>query len=105
MAIRKTKIPVQKLPPPVRWLLDNLSSDELTYLIGLSSDSKFEHLVNIVGKYKDYNVYKVFDEKVADATELLTWRAALRGEVAGLDTLLYVIQYAQEEIDNRRSKK
>lgn len=102
--IRKTGIPIRSLPSASDWILKNATGEQLDYLNSLSNSGNFKVLVKIVENFKHYNVYEVFKANVKDADELMAYRAAKRGEVAGLDALLYAIQGASLEISRRKNE-
>lgn len=101
----KTRVAVKGLPEPVEWILKNATGQQLDFLYKISTDPDFKSFVRLVGMFKDYNVYEVFNATVRDEKELLALRASKRGEVAGLDALIYACQMAREEILRRKNIK
>ena len=102
---RKTQVPIRKLPEPVEWILKNSTFQQLNYLNGMAKSSEFSVFVNLVGKFKEFNVYEVYRYKTNSPEDLAYFRAAKVGEVAGLDALIMACQGAQDEIDHRRKLK
>ena len=102
---RATQVQVNRLPAVAEWILRNSTGAQLSYMQSLSGRDDFKLLVKIVSDLKDYNVYRVFNDPVKDGQELALLRAAARGEVAGLDALLYAIQGAKIEVERRRKEK
>lgn len=102
---RKTRIPIKKLPSPVEWILKNSTGQQLDYLNRMAKSDEFMIFVNLVRKFKDYNVYEVFMAEVTSNDELSLIRAAKRGEIAGLDALIMACQGAQDEIERRKRMK
>jgi hypothetical protein len=90
------------LPVIAEWILKNSTSQQLSYLSALASKEEFKLLIKVVTDLKHYNVYQVFSKNFKDDHELALFRAAARGEVAGLDALLYVMQGAKLEIEERK---
>lgn len=102
---RKTKIPVKSLPKPVEWLLRNATGQQLDFLDYVSKHPDFTSLVKLIGLFKDYNIYEVFNYRMRDSDDLAYFRAAKAGEVAGLDAILYVIQAAHLEKKRRKENQ
>lgn len=94
-----------KIPPISERILKNSTGEQLSYMQSLSSRDDFRLLLKIVSDLKDYNVYQVFTAQVRDDHELALIRAACRGEVAGLDALLFAFQGAKFEVDRRKREK
>lgn len=101
--MRKTKVNVKSVPAPVEWILRNATGQQLEFMARLERDRSFKSFVGLIGNFKHFNVYEVFNAKVKDTEELALIRAAKRGEVAGLDALILAIQMADEEIRRRKS--
>lgn len=78
---------------------------QLEYLHNLTKSSTFPTFVKIISIFKDYNVYQVFKYSATSDQDLALFRAAKRGELAGLDAILMVSQMAKDEIDRRRRLK
>ncbi len=106
---RKTNIPIKSIPGIVEWLLQNCSIEELEWMGELAGSRKQSGLLKaILLRLTDYNVYEVFYEKhIQSGTDLLVYRAAKRGEVAGLKAFEMACYAAKEELKKRRkgSKK
>ena len=100
--MRRTQVKVKSVPAPVEWILKNATGQQLNFMARIVRDIDFKAFVGLVGNFKHYNVYEVFNSKVQDSRELDLLRAAKRGEVAGLDALLLAAQLAQEEIEKRK---
>ena len=99
---KHSKIPIRKLPEPVEWLLRNITGQQLEYLDRIGKSEEFRTFVNLVGKFKDHNVYEIYRYKASSADDLAYFRAGKVGEVAGLDALLFACQGAGEEIARRK---
>lgn len=103
---RKTNIPVKNIPAIVDWLLNNCSKDEILFMGELAGDRrKFPLLNSIFTRLTDYNVHEVFYEKMENPEELMIFRAAKRGEVAGLKAFSMACQSAREDIERRKKEK
>lgn len=102
---RKSRIPVKRLPAPVEWILKNATGQQLDYLNRIGKSSEFGTFVNLIARFKDYNVYEVYRYQAKDEKELAYFRAAKVGEVAGLDALIMVCQAAGDEIVRRRKAR
>ena len=102
---RKTKIPVRNMPVPVSWILKFSTGEQLEYLNRLAKSEDFKTFVNLVSRFKEYNVYEVFRYVARDDNDLALFRAAKRGELAGLDALILAAQMAGEEIQRRKKAK
>lgn len=100
--IRKTKVPVKNIPPIVDWILRNATGQELDYMNSISGSNSFPILIKLFGKFKEYNVYEVFNTLIKDAHELEVLRASKRGEVAAFDAFLLACQAAKSEMKRRR---
>ena len=98
---KRTRIPVKKLPP-VEWLLKSATIEQLQYLSRIGRGEEFATFVNLISKFKDYNVYEIYRYQAKDPEDLAYFRAAKVGEVAGLDALILACQGAQDEIVRRR---
>lgn len=102
---KKSKVPIRRLPEPVEWLLRNATGQQLDYLDRMGKSEEFRTFVNLVGKFKDHNVYEIYRYKAVSADDLAYFRAGKVGEVAGLDALLFACQGAGDEIARRRRMK
>lgn len=102
---RKTKIPVRNMPAPVAWILRYSTGEQLEYLNSLAKSENFKTFVNLVSRFKEYNVYEVFSYVARNDSDLSLFRAAKRGELAGLDALILAAQMAGEEIQRRKKVK
>lgn len=70
------------------------------------SSRKFGLFSSILTRLTDRNIHDVFYESdISTAEELLMFRAAKRGEVAGLKAFQRACQIAKEELAARRKKK
>lgn len=101
----KSKIPVNKLPGPVEWMLKNATLQQLQYMRAQAASVNFQIFVNLISRFKDYNVYEVFRYMAKDDKDLALFRAAKRGELAGLDAYIMVCQMAGDEIARRKKIK
>ena len=102
---RRTKVEVRSMPPPVEWILKNATGEQLEYLSRMSSSSDFKTFANLIGRFKEYNVYEVFRYIAKDENDLALFRASKRGEIAGLDALLLAAQMASDGIKRRKKVK
>lgn len=102
---RKTLVSVKSLPEAVEWILKNANGGQLDFLNYIGKHPDFLQLVKLIGLFKEYNIYEVFNFKARNAEELMFFRAAKRGETAGLDALILSFQAASEEIKRRRDGK
>lgn len=102
---RKPKLPIRKMPQPVLWILENATGEQLEYLTRQANSVDFKTFINLIAKFKEYNVYEVFYARIQDAHELELLRAAKRGELAGLDALIMAAQQAGAEIQRRKKLK
>jgi hypothetical protein len=104
---RKTNIPVKSIPAIVEWLLKNCNKGEVFFMASLARDrTKFALLNSIFTRLTDKNVYDVFyDGSNMTAEQLQVFRAAKRGEVAGLKAFAMACQQAREEIAKRERLK
>jgi hypothetical protein len=103
---RKTGIPVKTIPDIVSWLLSNCTKDEIYFMADLATNSKkFMILNSIITRLTDYNIHEVFYQKFATIQELSDFRAAKRGEVAGLKALSMACQAAKIKIERRLIEK
>ncbi len=94
-----------KLPKITEWLLRNSTAEQLSYLNSIAGRDDFRILLKIVENLKHYNVYEVFSYQAKDDRDLAEYRAAMRGEVAAFDSLLYACQAAKIEIERRKREK
>lgn len=101
---RKPKIPV-KNKPAVQWLLTNATGSQLDFLRRLSTGADFKDFINLISKFKDYNVYTVFEYKAKDDKDLALYRAYRKGGVDALVDLIQSAQLAKTEADRRRQSK
>ena len=102
---RKAKIEIRKIPEPVIWILKNATLSQLNFLQRIASSEDFKDFVNLIGSFKHYNVYEVFNTPISNPEELVALRAAKRGETAGLDALILACQRAKEEKERRKRLK
>jgi hypothetical protein len=102
---RKTTIPVKKDPPMVQWLLENCSSDELSFMASIGLDAtKTGALLSIINRLIDYNMATVFYSKTNDAKTLLTVRAGKLGEVAAFKSFYLACKSAKESLVEKQKK-
>lgn len=101
---KKTKIPIRR-KPAVEWLLKNATGSQLNFMRGLVSGSDFKDFINLISKFKDYNVYNVFEYKAVDDKDLATYRAYRKGGVDTLVDFILACQLAREEIERRKRVK
>lgn len=102
---RKTTLPLKTIPGIVSWLLKNCSKDEIYFMADLAiSRKKFVLLNSIFTRLTDYNIHEVFYQKFSDSHELSDFRAAKRGEVAGLKAFSMACQAAREQIELRKKE-
>mgnify|MGYP001614525013 CR=1 FL=1 len=102
---RKTKITIRNLPRPVEWILTNATGEQLDYLDRMAKSNSFTTFVNLIAKFKHYNVYTVFEYKAVDDKDLAIFRAYRKGEVDGLSDLILAAQAAEREIQRRKTLK
>ena len=102
---KKPKIPVKTLPEPVVWILSNATGEQLDYLNKMGKSGDFKIFVNLINKFKEFNVYKVFGFESPDDRGLTIFRAFKRGEIQGLDALIFAAQAAGIEIERRKKMK
>jgi hypothetical protein len=104
---RKTTIPLKGIPEIVSWLLKNCTTDEIFFMANLAGKrQEFFLLTSILNRLTDHNVYSVFYEKnLDDPVKLMAYRAAKRGEVAGLKAFQMACQAAKVEIEERKEKR
>jgi hypothetical protein len=102
--IRKTKVPVKSLPAVVEWILRNATGQELDYMDSLARSTDFPILVKLIGKFKDFNVYEVFNYKMNNDHDLALFRAAKVGEVVAFDSFIMACQAAKIEVKRRREQ-
>lgn len=102
---RKTNIPVRTIPRIIQDILSNATGEQLDFMSSLVADkTRFAIFTSILSDITDRNVYSVFYEKITDPMELALFRAAARGEVAGLKSFAMACQAADEEIESRKKK-
>lgn len=104
---RKTNIPVKGIPQIVEWLVDNCSPEELDFMEGLAGDRKnFTLLNSIFTRLTDFNIYEVFyNSKINTGEDLMIFRAAKRGEVAGLKAFSMACQAARLKRQEKQTKR
>ena len=102
---RKTTIPERKIPPVVAWLLRQATGQEVELLQKMSRPQELRILTNLIIRLTDYNYRQLFLYKMRDEKDLAYFRAELIGQKTGLDILLSAIQYADDEIKNRKLVK
>jgi hypothetical protein len=105
MTPRKTKIPVRDFPKIAEWILNRCTGEQLTFLHRLSNSSDLRLLAKIVDDLKEFNVHSVFSYNAKDDNDLALFRAAARGQVAGLTAFLYAVQAAKLEVERRKREK
>lgn len=101
---KKPKIPV-KNKPSVQWLLTNATGSQLDYLRKLATGAEFKDFLNLISKFKDYNVYTVFEYKAQDDNDLALYRSYRKGGVDALVDLVQAAQLASTESERRRKAK
>ena len=102
---RRTNIRNISEPTPVRWIVENATSEQLEYLNHLATSANFRILIRLIENFTRYNIDEVFGYKSSDDRDLALFRAAKRGEVAGLAAFIRACKAADEEIKRRRSIK
>jgi hypothetical protein len=102
---RRTNVRIVSEPTPVRWIVENATSEQLEYLNRLAKASDFKVFVNLVENFTKYNIEEVFGYRAKDAEDLAQFRDAKRGEVAGLVALLRACRAASDEIQRRKGAK
>ena len=100
---RKPKLPLKRVPPAIGWLLQNATGDQLEYLNRLAKSADFKNFIDQIAKFKEYNVYMVFEYVPKTDQDLIVYRSYRRGEVDALQALAAVARLSGEEI-NRRKK-
>lgn len=100
---KKPKIPIKR-KPSVEWLLRNATGSQLSFMRGLVSGDDFKDFINLISKFKEYNVYTVFEYKAADDKDLAVYRAYRKGGVDTLTDFILACQLAKEESDRRKKK-
>ena len=103
--MRRSKIPVKTIPAPVQWILTNATLAQLDFLDKMGKAEDFKQFINLVDNFKHYNVYKLYNAPFQTPEELVAMRAAVVGEVSGLDTLIMACQWAKEEKERRKNAK
>lgn len=101
---QRSKIPI-KPKPSVRWLLENATGPQLDFLRRMADGEDFKDFLNLIGKFKHYNVYAAFEYKAIDDRDLAINRAYRKGEVGGLEDLVIACQLAKEEQARRKKDK
>lgn len=100
---RKTKIPVIDSLKIVNFLIANCSSAEISFMATLAADkANFKLLNTVFTRLTDYNIHEVFYQENLTKDQLEVFRAAKRGEVAGLKAFARACQRANEELEKRR---
>jgi len=100
---KKSKIPI-KPKSSVRWLLENATGPQLDFLRSMGGGDDFKDFINLITKFRHYNVYTVFEYKAEDDKDLALYRSYRKGAVDILTDLIIACQLAKEE-SNRRKKK
>lgn len=100
---KKSKIPIRP-KSSVEWLLRNATGSQLNLMRGLSSGDDFKDFINLITKFKDYNVYSVFEYKAQDDKDLAIYRAYRKGGVDTLTDFILACQLAKEELERRKKK-
>lgn len=98
---RKTKIPF-KPEAVVAWILKEATGEQLSLLNRIGSGEDLKTFINLITKFRHYQVYTVFDYRAEDDHDLALYRAARRGGVAVLEALIKAAQLASEEIERRK---
>lgn len=99
----KPKIPVRK-KPAVDWLLHNATGSQLDFMRKLAAGLDFKDFINLITKFKDYNVYSVFEYKAIDDKDLAIYRAYRKGGVDTLVDFILACQMAKDESERRKKK-
>mgnify|MGYP001620117152 FL=1 len=102
---RKTRIPVRTMPQPVAWILQNATGEQLDYLNRMAKSEEFKTFINLISRFKQYNIEEVFRYPAKTEADLVYFRAAKVGEVVGLDAIIMAAQLAQDEIIRRKRVK
>ena len=102
---RKPKLPVRSIPLPVQWLLQNATGEQLVYLNRMAKSGEFPTFLNLISRFKQYNIETVFRYEAKSEEDLFYFRASKRGEVVGLDAIIMASQLAGEEIERRKNAK
>lgn len=104
---RKTTIPVKSIPEIVEWIVKQSSIEELEWMSEFASDRKaFPLFISILTRLTEYNIHEVFYEKsLSGGEELMIFRAAKRGEVAGLKAFQMACQTAKQVLLERRKER
>lgn len=102
---RKAQVPIKRLPSPVEWILKNATGQQLDYLDRMARSQEFSVFINLISRFKEYNVYEVYRFVAKDEKELAYFRAGKIGEVAGLDAIILASQAARDEITRRKRMK
>jgi hypothetical protein len=100
---RKTGIPL-KAEPSVAWILRESTGEQLDFLNRIAKSGEFKVFVNLIAKFKHYNVYTVFEYKAVDHQDLADYRSYRKGSVDSLDALLKAAKLSGEEIERRKNK-
>ena len=88
----------------INWILKSATGEELDYLAYLAKGEKFKLLIQVMDKLTRKNIEDVFSYMAKDDRDLAEFRAAKRGQVAGLRALLIACEAAIEEIQRRKKK-
>ena len=102
---RKVKIPFRTIPAPIIWILQNATGQELDYLNRMGKSSDFSIFLNLIGKFKNYNMLELFNYQYTSPEQLVAFKASKVGELAGLDALIAACQKAGIEIAYRKRQK
>ena len=89
----------------VEFLLKNATGEQLNFLNQLANHPSFRSFVNLIDKFKLYNIQEVFTFKAPSADALAYFREKKLGEVMGLDQLIDACESAYKEIERRKRLK
>lgn len=101
---KKSKIPI-KPKSSVRWLLENATGTQLDFLRRMGDGGDFKDFLNLIAKFKHYQVYAVFEYKAQSETDLFEYRSYRKGAVDSLTDLVLACQLAKEESGRRKKNK
>ena len=102
---RKPKLPIRNIPAVVAWILKNATQEQLAYLNKMAKTGDFSTFLNLLSRFKQYNIETVFRYEAKSEQDLFYFRAAIRGENIGLDAIVMAAQMAGKEMENRKIKK
>ena len=88
----------------VNWILRIATGEELEYLVSIHSATRFKLFVSIIDKLTKKNIEDVFMYTAKDDRDLAEFRAAKRGQVAGMRAFLIACQSAIEEVKRRKKR-